>query len=404
MAYKYKLSEMSKTASSEEAAKELKRKPGEGFEVGQVMYSDDGTRKSTITKIDSETGAVSWRIDQLPGFDKLYDEMDDLVNVAKRVYTKTKDDKKFREFYETARKLRNAIRTHLRNEYPDEYKNIVGINEVDVVDLAPGTQVKAKSYIKDASTFADTMLDISDEILDGESDTIINNPQIKQALNLLKKVGTVKEAYSGFLRNRPDPDSVPFNPTGAVAEFREDLRALFGKFKGELNNREFIGGVAEVMVNWKSLLRSQMNEAFDELDDGFDKNMEDLIKAGSRLNPERFEDVIYYIHNNWMAGNYGDDYAIRRISKYLNENVDEASMSGAAGAYLTPYAFRLPKKKKKKEIKEGVGATLGPGPKAGPDGVTDSAYVKQFKYKLVPKTKNGTYVQKGSGLEVNKLF
>ena len=351
------------------------------------MYSDDGTRKSTITKIDSETGAVSWRIDQLPGFDKLYDEMDDLVNVAKRVYTKTKDDKKFREFYETARKLRNAIRTHLRNEYPDEYKNIVGINEVDVVDLAPGTQVKAKNYIKDAPTFADTMLDISDEILDGESDTIINNPQIKQALNLLKKVGTVEEA-------------------------------------------------------------------FDELDDGFDKNMEDLIKAGSRLNPERFKDVIYYIHNNWMAGNYGDDYAIRRISKYLNENVDEASMSGAAGAYLTPYAFRLPRKKKKKEIKEalqlvhvydkdgkmygtgsvekvegdkttvrfdgstvkrfpsdrvkpvkeGVGATLGPGPKAGPDGVTDSAYVKQFKYKLVPKTKNGTYVQKGSGLEVNKLF
>ena len=450
---------MSKTASSEEAAKELKRKPGEGFKVGQVMYSDDGTRKSTITKIDSETGAVSWRIDQLPGFDKLYDEMDDLVNVAKRVYTKTKDDKKFREFYETARKLRNAIRTHLRNEYPDEYKNIVGINEVDVVDLAPGTQVKAKNYIKDAATFADTMLDISDEILDGESDTIINNPQIKQALNLLKKVGTVKEAYSGFLKNPPEPtpDSEPFNPTGAVAEFREDLRALFGKFKDELNNRKFIGGVAEVMVNWKSLLRSQMNEAFDELDDGFDPEMEALIKSGPRLNKDRFKDVIYYIHNNWMAGNYGDDYAIRRISKYLNaleENVDEASMSGAAGAYLTPYAFRLPRKKKKKEIKEalqlvhvydkdgkmygtgsvekvegdkttvrfdgstvkrfpsdrvkpvkeGVGATLGPGPKAGPDGVTDSAYVKQFKYKLVPKTKNGTYVQKGSGLEVNKLF
>jgi hypothetical protein len=52
--------------------------------------------------------------------------------------------------------------------------------------------------------------------------------------------------------------------------------------------------------------------------------MEALIKAGPRLNKERFKDVIYYIHNNWMAGNYGDDYAIRRISKYLNaleENV-----------------------------------------------------------------------------------
>ena len=49
------------------------------------------------------------------------------------------------------------------------------------------------------------------------------------------------------------------------------------------------------------------------------------------------------------------------------------------------------------------GATLGLGPKAGPDGVKDNYYVKAFKYKLVPK-KKGTYVQKGSGLEVKKLF
>ena len=124
--------------------------------------------------------------------------------------------------------------------------------------------------------------------------------------------------YSGFSRNQEDPDSEKFEPTGSVAQFREELRALFGKFKGDLRNPEFIRGVAEIMINWKSLLRSQMNEAFDELDDGYDQEMEDLIKAGPRLNKDRFEDVIYYIHNNWMAGNYGDDYAIRRISNYLN--------------------------------------------------------------------------------------
>jgi hypothetical protein len=71
---------------------------------------------------------------------------------------------------------------------------------------------------------------------------------------------SISEAYSGFLRNPEDPDSVPFNPTGAVAEFREELRALFGKFKGDLRNPKFIGGVAEIMVNWKSLLRSQLDE------------------------------------------------------------------------------------------------------------------------------------------------
>ena len=57
------------------------------------------------------------------------------------------------------------------------------------------------------------------------------------------------------------------------------------------------------------------------------------------------------------------------------------------GAYLTPYAFRIPKKKKKiKELgsksKEDPGATLGPGPAAGEDGVKDNAYVKQFKYQI----------------------
>ena len=296
MPYKYKISEMSKTASPEEAAKELKRKPGEDFAVGQVTYSDDGTRKSTITDINPETGAVKWTITQLPGFDKLYDEMDDLVDVAKRVYVKTKDDPKFREFYETARKLRNSIRTHLRNEYPDEYKNIVGVNEEYIV-------------------------------------------------------------------------------TGK-------------KGKGEAQYGEPYGTEKEAKAAMEKILKS-IKDAGEKPD----------AKFGVRKGPLEEDDV------------------------------DEVSMSGAAGAYNTPYAFvrkpvKLKGKNKKKRYKyqmnkpsglvgymsnsvnenQDPGATLGPGPAAGPDGVTDSAYTKQFKYKLVPKNKNGTYVQKGSGLEVKKLF
>ena len=51
-----------------------------------------------------------------------------------------------------------------------------------------------------------------------------------------------------------------------------------------------------------------------------------------------------------------------------------------------------------KAVKEDVGADLGPGPKAGSDGVTKNAYVKQFAYKLVPKK------IKGSGIIVKQLF
>lgn len=208
MAFKYKLSEMSKTASPEAAEKEL-GKPKSGFKVGDVSYSSDGTSKSTIYKIDDETGQISWRIEQLPGYDKLFDELDDLVDTAKRTANKSKDDQKFREFYDQIRQIRNQVRTHLRKFHPEIYKRIQ--------------------------------------------------------------------------------------------------------------------------------LRMDENE------------------------------------------------------------IEEMSTSAGAGSYLTKYAF------KKKKIKENVGATLGPGPKAGPNGVEDNYYVKKFKYKLVPKNKNGNYVQKGSGLEVKNF-
>jgi len=203
MAYKYKLKE---------------------FEVGDVKV-DNGI-KSTVTDIDDVTGAITWDILQIPNIDKLLDGADDLVQTAKGVYTKVKNDKVFLEIYEQARKLRNVIRTHTRNNYPEEYKKSRGVNEADI---------------------------------------------------------------------------------------------------------------------------------------------------------------------------------------------DEMSTSGGAGAYLTPYAFRKKGAKANdeaytelgytlaKEGKLGDGADLGPGPRATEDGVKDNAYVKQFKYKLVPKDKKGNYVQKGSGLEVKNV-
>ena len=229
MALKYKLKE----APSPNLADQV------GAKIGDVSYSKDGDTKFVVNSIDKETGQIGWKVIELPAFDKLNDDVDELVSTAKGVYTKTKSDEEFRKIYEEARLLRNKIRKHLRNEYPDEYKRMT---------------------------------------MEGE--------------------------------------------------------------------------------------------------------------------------------------------------------IEEVSTSGAAGAYNTPYAFvrkklQPGKKKKKKkskykmkmpsgmvsslgytmgEGKLGDGADLGPGPKAGPDGVTDSAYTKQFKYKLVPKNKEGTYVQKGSGMVVKKLF
>ncbi len=192
------------------------------IEIGDTKVT--GGVKSVVTDKDPNTGAISWSIDYVPNLSKLVEDVDELTKTAKGVYQKAKDDKKFLDIYEQARSLRNTIRTHIRNNYPEEYKKA-------------------------------------------------------------------------------------------------------------------------------------MNE----------------------------------------------------------EDVDEMSTSGGAGAYNTPYAFRKKGSKPNikaykelgyKEVEESAeqpGEDLGPGPKATEDGVADNAYVKQFKYKLVPKN-NGTYVQKGSGLEVKKLF
>ena len=219
--YKYKLKE-----APEDNLPKVDKKGK--FKVGDSK-SEDGV-KSTITNIDSETGRISWDIDYLPNFDELFDGATDLVNTAKGVYTKAKSDNKLRLIYDEARVLRNKIRTHIRNEYPEEYKRI-----------------------------------------------------------------TMK-----------------------------------------------------------------MNEG----------DLDEISTTGGGAGAASFS-------------------------------------SGTGGQYATPFAFRKKGQKANdkaykeigyKEVKEDVGADLGPGPKASEDGVKDNAYVKQFAYKLVPKK------IKGSGMIVKQLF
>jgi hypothetical protein len=256
MAHKYKLKE----APTPNLAAQV------GAEIGDVSYSKDGDTKFVVNSIDKETGQIGWKVIELPAFDKLNDDVDELVSTAKGVYTKTKSDEEFRKIYEEARLLRNKIRKHLRNEYPDEYKRMTMEGEVDEVSMSGAA-------------------------------------------------GAYNTPYA-------------FRKKGAKAD----------------------------------------DEAYKQL--------------GYKLVKEK---------------------ALPLVRKKLAK-VPKAKKS------TSKYKMKLPSGMVSSlgytmgEGKLGDGADLGPGPKAGPDGVTDSAYTKQFKYKLVPKTKDGTYVQKGSGMIVKKLF
>ena len=236
------------------------------IEVGDVKVSDGV--KSTVTDIDSTTGAISWSISQIPNIDRLLDESDALVKTAKGVYTKVKDDKVFLDIYQQARSLRNVIRTHTRNNYPEEYKKSRGVNEEDVDEAsmsgAAGAYLTPYAFRKKGSK-------PDDEAYKELGYKVVKEKALPVVRKKLAKVPKAKKVASKYKMKMP---------SGVVSS--------------------------------------------------------------------------------------------------LGYTMDEGAL--------------------------GDGADLGPGPKAGPEGVTDSAYTKQFKFKLVPKTKDGTYVQKGSGMIVKNLF
>jgi hypothetical protein len=90
-----------------------------------------------------------------------------------------------------------------------------------------------------------------------------------------------------------------------------------------------------------------------------------------------------------------------KLKEIIRKKLAEMSATGMGGASFSPgegMNYATPKAFKKTKIKEGPGATLGPGPKAGEEGVKDNYYIKAFKYKLVPKN------PKPKSFDIKKLW
>jgi hypothetical protein len=100
-----------------------------------------------------------------------------------------------------------------------------------------------------------------------------------------------------------------------------------------------------------------------------------------------------------LRKNYPDEYETFKsvaedLAKTLNEESTIASTSAfTSGGEGENHTGPSPRKSTYgaytqagyKKVTEGPGATLGPGPSAGSEGVADNMYVKKFKYKIVGK-------------------
>lgn len=408
------------------------------YRLKEIEVGDVGINKgvkSTVTDINPTTGAISWDIVNTADFTSVYKALskaksflDDLDNKAE----KTKMDPVIDKLAADIASLFNEFRTHVRKKYPEEYERVKRLKESINEQLDP---LILESINNDIRVIEEG---IGDVIKKGKDAAI--NFIMEKAVPLIKKIisgiaSGAKWVYSGMqkfmsmIQNFCGKykwlcrialvlvamlayaffNQVAAQDPGTMSYDKASLDAMVGI----LNKAQEMGKLADVSnfdvmqakVYLKDLQDGNLASSVDYTDvvkdlasnaeSIFSSIMKDTKSSDPTLAKPAMSSLLDYLQS-------GVNTIMSRAGSVVKEMSTTGGGAGAASfstgtgmQYATPYAFKL---KKKKKVDENIGATLGPGPKASNDGVKDNAYVKQFKYSLVPKK------IKGSGIEVKQLF
>ena len=239
--------------------------------------------------------------------------------------------------------------------------------------------------------------DTKDNIIDSIADDV--RELFNQYRTHLRK--NYSEAYKKIIRENNIDERVSFDDILDLRDDKKDLEDRISQLYRDMEQEaEPEGGpIADRYGDELEKLEAKLYRISKQIND---YDMNESVVTESKGAKNYFDDLKFNYQKAFRYLDADEKEEYKQLAKDFFSKLNEMSTSGGAGAYLTKYAFKLPKKQKK-IVPEGVGATLGPGPKASEEGVKDNAYIKQFKYKLVPKDKNGNYVQKGSGLEVKNF-
>jgi len=299
-----------------------------------------GGIKTTITDLDPETGSVTWDVKNVPAIDSTFKEFKELRRFITQLARDT-EDTVIDDLADQISKVFNQYRTHIRKKYPKSYKRV---NEGDIdeeIDIkAPITQAN----LAKANNQINNSSGLADYILD-----VINQIKNKEQEGLFNN-SNIKQAIS-FLEKARGVDEI--STSGAAGAYNTPY--AFRK-KGSKPDDEAYKELGYKLVKEKALPVVR-------------KKLAKVPKAKKVASKYRMK---------MPSG------LVSTLGYTVSEDATKSANIHKQGQH--------------------PGEDLGPGPKAGDEGVTDNAYTKQFKYKLVPKNKDGTYVQKGSGMVVKNLF
>ena len=106
-----------------------------GATINEIEVGDTDTKggkKSTVTSINPETGAIEWDVADVADFSSTYNALKkakDFIDVLDKSAERTKTDPKIDKFAIDIARLFNDFRSHVRKVYPEEYKRVLRLKE-----------------------------------------------------------------------------------------------------------------------------------------------------------------------------------------------------------------------------------------------------------------------------------
>jgi hypothetical protein len=111
------------------------------FKLKEIEVGDTeirGGKKSTVTDIDPETGAIEWDVADVADFSSTYKALKkakDFIDYLDKSAEKTKTDPRIDKFAIDLARLFNDFRSHVRKVYPEEYKRVLRLKEDLEIDV-----------------------------------------------------------------------------------------------------------------------------------------------------------------------------------------------------------------------------------------------------------------------------
>ena len=104
------------------------------FKLKEIEVGDTDIRKgvkTTVSDVDPETGAITYDVENVADFSSTYNALQQARQFLDTLEKtgKAKDDPAIDQFAEEIAGLFNAFRSHVRKNYPEEYKRVLRLKE-----------------------------------------------------------------------------------------------------------------------------------------------------------------------------------------------------------------------------------------------------------------------------------